>query len=389
MVSGAGDPSAYVPSGWGWEETDTAAAPPAATQPRPPFVEVSEHDGGEDRAPETEDIQGDAQAFRNRITSAGGKGGWSHRLHLVVFGAVVLLTVALTIEWAVELVRRTPLFGWPALILLVILIISFAIEAARQWLSVTRLREAEGIREAFSQARLGKASESALRAATANLCLGLEAPQQAEFQDGVPKGADQRILVEELERSLLSERDTAAVAAIVHASRQAALVALVSPSAVADIPLYLFRSYMLMGTVAGIYGHRPAALARSRLIKRAIADGSMLGVAMVVFDEAARSGGNLIKHAGSHIARAGTVVTAAGHGMVGVPAELVGVAMSGAGELAEEVGGPLSEGLAAALRLARFGLLAIMATRPIPLQRKMEAGLAREIRVGILSLRKR
>jgi uncharacterized membrane protein YcjF (UPF0283 family) len=310
-------------------------------------------------------------------------------LHLVAFGAVMLLAVTLTMGWAVELAKRTPLFGWPAVILSVLMIISFAIEGARQWLSVSRLREAEGMREAFSQARIGNASESALRSATANLCLNLGTPQQAEFPDGVPMGADQRILIEELERSLLSGRDTAAVAAIVHASRQAGLVAMVSPSAIGDVITFSLRSYMLIGAVAQIYGHRPTAVARARLIKRAISDGSLLGVSMVVFDEAAQRGGSVIKQAGSHVAKAGTVATTALHPHVGIPVAAAGVALSAAGELTEKIGGPLSEGLAVALRVARFGLLAITATRPIPLQREMEAEMAGQIRMGILTLRKR
>lgn len=378
-------------TGWTWEETDAPTASPAsAAPPQAHFLEVSESEGGEDLAPEAEDVPATAHAPRDRDTAPSGvTERWAHRLHLAAFGALVLLVISLTIGWAVDLAKHTPLLGWPAITLLATLIIVIAVEGTRQWVATARLRQAEEMRETFSQARLGIASEYAMRSAAAELHRHMGNPRKAAFPDGTPIGADQPIAVRELERIILSERDAAAVAAIVRASRQAALVALVSPSAISDVPLYLFRSYMMMGTIARIYGYRPATLARARMIKQAIADGSMLGVAMVAFDEAARSGGSIVKQVGSHLTKVGTVANNAGRPFVGVSAVLVGEAMSGAGELAEEVGGPLSEGLAVALRMARFGLLAITATRPIPLQRGMETELAGKIRKGIVTLHRR
>jgi len=140
--------------------------------------------------------------------------------------------------------------------------------------------------------------------------------------------------------------------------------------------------------IATIYGYRPGVLALRALALSAVRDAGAVAVASALGEAVADTVGRTATELGdSMMTGATTSAAVAGIGpILGVAATVVGAGVSVAGRLVSSAGGPLSGGVTAAWRISRFGLMALIAARPIPLDDHERAELLREIRASALRL---
>jgi putative membrane protein len=174
------------------------------------------------------------------------------------------------------------------------------------------------------------------------------APQLAALRRARAEPHDDHEIVRLADRELMQPIDRAAYQEVLRASRDAALATAVSPSALLDVLLMLWRSLRLIRRIGQLYGARPGALATIRLLKRAAANALLAG--------GMETGDSLVTEA-----LGGSVVAA--------------------------VSARISQGLLNGLLTARLGLAAMDGCRPIPFSAANRPSLA-EIRRSLLLVTK-
>lgn len=172
------------------------------------------------------------------------------------------------------------------------------------------------------------------------------APQLAASRDARSDPHNDNEVVRLLDRILMQPIDRAAYQEVLRASRDTALGTAVSPSALIDVLLTLWRSLRLIRRIGQLYGARPGALATLRLLKRAAANALVAG--------GVETGDSMVTEA-----LGGTFVAA--------------------------VSTRLSQGLLNGLLTGRLGLAAMEGCRPIPFSAANRPGLT-EIRKSLLQV---
>jgi len=292
----------------------------------------------------------------------GGEGGTtalglppapkSHPLRWFVGGLAGLFVVGLGLDTA-DLLARAFAVGWAAGLFVAGLsaaaALGLVVGLVREAAALARLRDVERLRNASSRARDadGEGGDTAAARVVA-LYAGrpeLE-PALTRLRDLVDDAHDGPEIVRLVEIELLSVVDRAAFKLVSRAARDTALVTALSPAALIDAAIVMWRNGRMIREVAALYGARPGWLGTLRLTR-----GALIGLATAGATESAH-----------HMA-----VDALG------------------GTLTAAVSTRVGTGLINGLMTARLGLSAMRLVRPIPFAPDRVPGLG-PIRAELLKL---
>ena len=101
----------------------------------------------------------------------------------------------------------------------------------------------------------------------------------ASLRDHVTDAHDDGEVVRLLDRELLAPLDRAAYQRVMRASRDTAVATALSPAAVLDLAVVLWRNLKLVREIAALYGARPGYVGSLRLLRRMLANIAVAGVA--------------------------------------------------------------------------------------------------------------
>lgn len=173
-------------------------------------------------------------------------------------------------------------------------------------------------------------------------------PVLERLRSVVTDAHDDSEVVRLIDREVLSVLDRRAYQLVLRASRDTALATALSPAAVLDIAVVLWRNLRLVRSVATLYGARPGYLGSLRLLRRMLGNLAVAGVT----------------ESAHHVA-----VDALG------------------GSLAAAISTRVGQGVINGLLTARVGLTAMHLCRPVPFAPETRPSLGR-IRAELLSLPK-
>jgi len=204
-----------------------------------------------------------------------------------LFGAVAaLVLVALGFDTA-DLLGRA--FATSvALGMLVALLAATAGVAAvamlvNELLSLRRLRRIEAMRVEAERLSVDSRQGAAERFAGSLVALYADRPELesalAGVRDHVTDAHDDGEIVRLLDRQVLAPLDRAAYQRVLRASRDTAVATALSPAAVLDLAVVLWRNLKLVREVAALYGARPGYVGSLRLLRRMLANIAVAGVA--------------------------------------------------------------------------------------------------------------
>ncbi|MGF7176326.1 TIGR01620 family protein [Azospirillum doebereinerae] len=155
-------------------------------------------------------------------------------------------------------------------------------------LSLRRLRRIEAMRveaERLSIDRRAVALQDGEAARFAGSLVALYAgrpelePALAAARDHVTDAHDDGEIVRLLDREVLAPLDRAAYQRVLRASRDTAVATALSPAAVLDLVVVLWRNLKLVREIAALYGARPGYVGSLRLLRRMLANIAVAGVA--------------------------------------------------------------------------------------------------------------
>ena len=256
------------------------------------------------------------------------------RLAWLAGGILVSLALGLAVDRLIrDLFAASEWLGWLGLAVLAVFVVALVLVAAREILSLARLRALERVRRRAAAVLVDdrrKDGEAILReldglyAGRADLARARQALSAAAGD--VFDGSE---YVRLAERMLMAPLDTRARALTAASARRVALVTTVSPRALIDIAFVIFESVRLGGDIARLYGSRPGLFGSWRLM------GAIL----------------------SHLAVTGGLVLTDG-----VLEQLLGQG------LAARLSARLGEGIVNGLMTVRVGIAAMRVVRPLPFE---------------------
>ncbi|HYG88380.1 MAG TPA: TIGR01620 family protein [Azospirillum sp.] len=103
-------------------------------------------------------------------------------------------------------------------------------------------------------------------------------PALARLKDFVTDAHDDAEVVRLIDREVLAVLDRRAYQTVLLAARDTAVVTALSPAAVVDLAVVLWRNLKLVRTIAGLYGARPGYIGSLRLLRRMLANLAVAGV---------------------------------------------------------------------------------------------------------------
>lgn len=149
--------------------------------------------------------------------------------------------------------------------------------------SLRRLRRIEAMRvdadRIVADPREGQAADLAGKVAALYAGRADLAPSLARLRDQVTDAHDDAEIVRLLDREVLSPLDRTAYQMVLRASRDTAVATALSPAAVLDLAVVLWRNLKLVREVAALYGARPGYVGSLRLLRRMLANIAVAGVA--------------------------------------------------------------------------------------------------------------
>jgi putative membrane protein len=302
--------------------------------------------------------------------------------------AVASLVALLLVYWTFSLVhwvKRNGVLGY-AILPFVVTAVSFSVWWLWSEISAwRRLTIADRLRADLSDTGQGATDTDRFLSALRHLEATMEGPQRravAEFLNKVDanRGADELRII--LDHDVVHPMDDHALAAVHRAVYDSFFLALISHTPITDTAAFVIRAIGMIWAVAVTYGHRPGRMGLYTLVRRMLADVTILSSVTILVGRASSGIHDLIKM-GAH--GTGAVLGAAVNPMLGT-------AVSAAGELAadaaEAVAEEIADAVTAAARTAKLGLLAIAVSRPITLSADREAELSSGLRGMILNLRR-
>lgn len=222
----------------------------------------------------------------------------------------------------------------------------------RELRSLARLRRIEELREEAERLTEDAPHGRADRFAGALTRLYQDrtdlAPALARLGDTVTDAHDDAEVVRLIDREVLSTLDRRAYQLVLRASRDTAVATALSPAALIDVAIVLWRNLKLVRDVATLYGVRPGYVGSLRLLRRMLGNLAVAGVT----------------ESAHHVA-----VDALG------------------GSLAAAISTRVGQGVINGLLTARVGLTAMHLCRPVPYSADTRPSLGR-IRAELLSLPK-
>ena len=150
-------------------------------------------------------------------------------------------------------------------------------------LSLRRLRRIEELRAEAGRLEVEAPGGRADRFAGSLVALYADrrelAPALARVRDHVTDAHDEHEVVRLLDREVLSPLDRAAYQRVLRASRDTAIATALSPAALLDFAVVLWRNLKLVREIAALYGARPGYVGSLRLLRRLLANIAVAGVA--------------------------------------------------------------------------------------------------------------
>lgn len=274
-----------------------------------------------------------------------------------VFAGSVALLVATAIGFdTVDMVSRafafSPILGGALSGLAGIAVASLGVLAGREWRTFARLRKVDALRldAAMLRSKGGHGGAEPLLRRVQGLYSGRPelAKADAELRASLNDAHDDREVLDLAERTLLSPLDRAAYRLVMNASRDVGIATALSPAALLDAAIVLWRNMRLVREIATLYAARPGLIGSARLVRRMAEN---IGVA----------------------------------GVADASDTLVADALGGT--LAASISARLGQGVINGLLTARIGLTAMHLCRPLPFSEQRRPRLA-EIRKELLRLPK-
>lgn len=276
---------------------------------------------------------------------------------LLVLSLTALVLAAIGFDTA-DLVARafawSPWAGGALAGLAALAVASLGVMTAREAVAWRRLRRVDGLRlHAARLLRTGGTGAEAqtLRRDVSGLYQGRPAltPALKALDATITDAHDAREILALTDRILLAPVDAAAYRLVVAASRDVAVGTALSPAALLDAALVLWRNMRLVREIAALYAARPGLIGSARLVRRMAENIGVAGIA--------ESGDGLV------------------------------VDMLG-GTLAAALSARLGQGMINGLLTARIGLTAMHLCRPLPFPGDRQPGLD-DIRKELLRLPRR
>ncbi|BAI75235.1 hypothetical protein AZL_b05720 (plasmid) [Azospirillum sp. B510] len=210
----------------------------------------------------------------------------SRKLGRWLFGALAaLVLVALGFDTA-DLLARAFAASLALGLLVAILaatagIAALAMLVTELW-SLRRLRRIEELRAEAGRLEAEMAGGRADRFAGSLVALYADrrelAPALARVRDHVTDAHDEHEVVRLLDREVLAPLDRAAYQRVLRASRDTAVATALSPAALLDFAVVLWRNLALVREIAALYGARPGYVGSLRLLRRMLANIAVAGV---------------------------------------------------------------------------------------------------------------
>ncbi len=149
-------------------------------------------------------------------------------------------------------------------------------------LSLRRLRRIEALRVEAERLGIDRRQGDAERFAGSLVALYAQRPELeallAGARDHITDAHDDGEVVRLLDRELLTPLDRAAYQRVLRAARDTAVATALSPSAVLDLAVVLWRNLTLVREIAALYGARPGYVGSLRLLRRMLANIAVAGV---------------------------------------------------------------------------------------------------------------
>lgn len=318
------------------------------------------------------------------ILTTTSRGGFVRLLPWLLIAGIAGMIVTAVIEWVAGLVHRTPVIGIPAVIAAGAAALALASMVAREVFAFRRMKDAELV-----QRRWASADGQALRHLILAIGTELGDRQAAERAAGLINDSGPDAARNLISKEVLNAVDERAVSTITSVARQSAIVVAASPSPILDSFLLLGQAGRMVRGIATIYGYRPGALTLRAVAFSAARNAGAIALADLLAEEVAATVGQSMEDFGKLATAGGTHFAAAGDPFSAVFGLLTGQALSLAGKSINHAGGPIAGGMTAAWRLYRFGIMVLVALRPIPFSKEELSEIRRRTRSNIAKLRKR
>ncbi len=261
---------------------------------------------------------------------------WWRRPGLMALVAIVGIVLIQAVDYLTSLIARAPLLGWPFAILLAVAVFTALAALWKEVFDIRRVRRAESLRSTGARLATSELHGEA-RPFLAALDRQLEVTAKADVEAAIERGLSDAEIVVLYERQVLAPRDKRAYRLVLEASRDIGLLTALSPLGLMDGVLVLWRTTMMLRSIARAYGLALSPAASISLLKSCIRNAAIAGLADAVSHAA-------IEHVGASL----TALVSARAGQ-------------GAGN---------------ALLAGRLGLEAIRLTRPLPFIKEPQPRLA-------------
>ena len=261
---------------------------------------------------------------------------WWRRPGLMAGIAIIGIVLIQAIDYLTRLIERAPLLGWPFMVLLGVAIFTAFAALWKEVFDLRRVRRAETLRSTGARLATSELHGEAAPFLEA-LDKQLDERPRADILAARERGLADAEIVVLYERQVLAPRDKRAYRLVLEASRDVGLLTALSPLGLLDGVLVLWRTTMMLRSIARAYGLALSPAASIRLLKSCIRNAAIAGLADAVSHAA-------VEHVGASL----TALLSARAGQ-------------GAGN---------------ALLAGRLGLEAIRLTRPLPFIKEPQPRLA-------------
>lgn len=247
-------------------------------------------------------------------------------------GGLVSLAVGLSVTKLIDdLFSYASWLGWAGAALAGIAALAFLVIAIREIIGLMRLSRIEHLHDR-AVAAIAKDDRDAARSLSRDLVKLYGAnPRMARARAAVESAAGDIVdggdLIRIAERELMGPLDAEARRIIADAAKRVSLVTAVSPRALVDMFFVGAETLRVIRRLATLYGGRPGGLGMVRLLRHALANLAITG--------GMAAGDSILSQA-------------LGHG------------------IASRISAKLGEGVLNGILIARLGLAAMLATRPMP-----------------------
>ena len=272
------------------------------------------------------------EAAALEVDEEHSKGSWLWRVFAVVLIAVVSIEL---VDFFTTGISEAPITTLLYGVLLVVVLLLSASSVIKEVSGLRQLKKRGDLRQQLAKLQASEVVEDdasnqtaeLLGTITTQLAVDLTEQQKQNWQSTLEHGYSDQELIDLYSRQVLSETDQKALAEVARYSAESVVLVALSPVALLDMAIILWRNLTMVDKVAGLYGMRLGYWSRIKLVKQVITNMLYAGASEVVAD---------------------------------VSADMLGADLLG------KLSGRLAQGLGAGMLTARLGLKAIYLSRPIP-----------------------